>query len=54
MFEQVEVYYKGFVTDVTIIARRLKRVAIHLYSLWHEYAQMIFKKTSQIKIQSSV
>ena len=52
LFEQVEIYYKGYTTDITIIARRLKRVAIYLYSLWHEYAQMIFEKTRQIQFNS--
>ena len=52
LFEQIEVYYKNYTTDITIIARRLKRVAIYLYQIWYEYASMIFYKTKNIDIKS--
>lgn len=52
LFEQVEIFYKEYTLDITIVARRLKRVAIYMYQKWHEYAQMIFNKTKQIDIRS--
>ena len=51
-FEQVETYYDRQSTDVIILTRRLKRVAIHLYKLWHQNASKIYRKTNQIDIQS--
>jgi hypothetical protein len=52
LFEQVETFYKGYTLDITIVARRLKRVAIYMYQKWHKYAKMIFEKTKQIDIRS--
>lgn len=52
LFEQIETYYKGYTTDVTVISRRLKRVAVHLYQKWHSYASMIFEKTKKIDVSS--
>ena len=52
LFDQIEVYFKGYTIDVTIIARRLKRVAIYLYQIWHNYATMIYNKTKKIDVKS--
>ena len=52
LFDQIEIYYKNYTTDITIVARRLKRVAIYLYKIWHNYASMIYDKTKKIDIKS--
>lgn len=54
LFDQVETFYKGYNLDITVLARRLKRIAVHLYQVWHEYAQMIYDKTRQIDIRGSL
>ena len=54
LFEQIEVYYKNYTVDITIIARRLKRVAVYLYQIWHSYADMIYQKTRKIEIKSKL
>lgn len=50
LYEQVEIYFESQNTDMTKLSRRLKRLSVYLYQIWHRYAIGVFEKVQRVNI----